>query len=127
MKLLFSSKLYSSYKIALDKFDPSLWLATCEFIAICKTREEISVIAESTLPIEAIQREDDWMAFSIEGPIPYNISGVLTSVLSPLSEKGISVLAVSTFDTDYVFYKKEFASQVRGALENKFSIVSFES
>jgi hypothetical protein len=40
------------------------------------------------------------------GTIPFSVIGVLGSLTAPLAEAGISVFAVSTFDTDYLFVKE---------------------
>jgi hypothetical protein len=39
----------------------------------------------------------------LRGPFPFDLTGVLASVLEPLRDAGVPILAVSTFDTDYVF------------------------
>jgi len=35
------------------------------------------------------------------------MTGVLASVLTPLAEGGVSIFALSTYDTDYVLIKEE--------------------
>lgn len=49
------------------------------------------------------------MALKLEGPFPFSMTGVLASFLQPLAEAQIPifVLAISTFDTDYVLIKRE--------------------
>jgi hypothetical protein len=42
----------------------------------------------------------------VVGTIPFSVVGVLASLTTPLAEAGISVFAVSTFDTDYLFAKE---------------------
>ena len=45
--------------------------------------------------------------------MPFSVVGVLASLAAPLVEAGISVFAVSTFDTDYLLVKeKDLASAV---------------
>jgi hypothetical protein len=45
------------------------------------------------------------MALKLEGPFPFTLTGVLSSFLVPLAENKIPIVAVSTFDTDYVLIK----------------------
>ena len=40
------------------------------------------------------------------GTIPFSVIGVLASLAAPLAEAGISVFAISTFDTDYLLVKE---------------------
>ena len=42
--------------------------------------------------------------------------GVLSSLLCPLAERGISVFAVSTFDTDYILVRGERLEETADAL-----------
>ena len=48
-----------------------------------------------------------WRWQRVVGSIPFSVVGVLASLATPLSEAGISVFAVSTFDTDYLLVKAE--------------------
>jgi hypothetical protein len=42
----------------------------------------------------------------VAGPIEFSAVGVLASLVGPLAEAGVSVFAVSTFDTDYLFVRE---------------------
>jgi hypothetical protein len=39
--------------------------------------------------------------------MPFSVVGVLASLTAPLAEAGISIFALSTFDSDYVLVKEE--------------------
>jgi hypothetical protein len=41
----------------------------------------------------------------VEGPLDLSLTGILASLSAPLAEAGISIFAVSTFDTDYLLIK----------------------
>jgi hypothetical protein len=43
----------------------------------------------------------------VAGTQAFTLTGVLSSVLEPLAKAGISIFAISTFDTDYVMVKSE--------------------
>jgi hypothetical protein len=53
-----------------------------------------------------VQSEGDWALVRLEGPFPFTAVGILSSVLAPLARAGVSIVAVSTFDTDYVLVKQ---------------------
>jgi hypothetical protein len=42
---------------------------------------------------------------------------VLLSFIEPLSNNGVPIFAISTYDTDYVLIQEEFARAARDALE----------
>jgi hypothetical protein len=53
----------------------------------------------------------------IEGPFAFSEAGILLSFIEPLSNRGIPIFAVSTFDTDCVLVKEDFAGAAMQALE----------
>ena len=53
-----------------------------------------------------IRCEPGWRCVRVAGPIDFTEIGVLASLVGSLAEKGISVFALSTFDTDYLFVKE---------------------
>ena len=51
------------------------------------------------------QVEEDWRALVIPGPIPFEATGVLSALATPLANAGIPIFAISTYDTDYVLVR----------------------
>ncbi|GEA14854.1 MAG: uncharacterized protein PWR22_2160 [Moorella sp. (in: firmicutes)] len=43
----------------------------------------------------------------IEGPLDFSLTGILASLVTPLAKAGISIFAISTYDTDYLLVKEE--------------------
>jgi hypothetical protein len=64
------------------------------------------VCAEELVPGE-IHAEKDWACIQLQGPFPFEMTGVLAAILNPLASAGIGIFAVSTFDTDYVLIKAD--------------------
>ena len=60
--------------------------------------------------------EDGWVGLKLEGPFPFSMTGVLASFAQPLAKAQIPILAISTFDTDYVLIKRETLEQAVVAL-----------
>ena len=60
------------------------------------------------------QVEEDWRALVIPGPIPFESTGVLSALATPLADAGIPIFAISTYDTDYVLVR---AQNLERALE----------
>jgi len=82
------------------------WAFTGPFISITKTNDELSIITidDNRLPKD-IQCERNWRCLKLKGPFPFDMTGVLSSVLNPLAKADVGILAISTFDTDYVLIK----------------------
>jgi uncharacterized protein len=77
------------------------------FISITRASDELSIVCGIEHVPENTKCESPWSCFRLEGPFPFSLTGVLASFLDPLAKAGISIFAVSTFDTDYVLVKEE--------------------
>jgi len=87
------------------------------FASVTRTADELSLVcAESAVP-DGIQCERGWRIFTIEGPLDFALTGILVSVAQPLAEAGVSIFAISTYDTDYVMVKEQDLEKAVRALE----------
>lgn len=78
------------------------------FLFFAKTDEELSVVCPTEfVPKKTIVREDGWRAMRIQGTLDFSMIGVLSQIASILAAGEISIFAVSTYNTDYIFLKKE--------------------
>ena len=79
-----------------------------EYCFLGKTDEENSLVCPSdVVPPNVIQRDDGWRSFRLQGTLDFSLVGILAKISSVLAENGIPIFAVSTYNTDYVFIKKE--------------------
>ena len=75
--------------------------------SVTRTDDELSVVCqEDKIPGE-IKCEKGWRAMKVLGPLDFSLVGVLASLAAPLAKAGISIFAISTFETDYLLVKKE--------------------
>ena len=82
------------------------WATEGHFFSITRTVEELSVVClESQVP-EGIHCERGWRSLRVVGTLDFSVIGVLASLVQPLAEAGVSVFAISTFDTDYLLVKQ---------------------
>lgn len=87
------------------------------FHSVTRTPAELSIVCpESAAPPEA-RTEAGWALLGLVGPFPFSMVGVLASVLEPLAAAGVSIFALSTFDTDHVLVKRERLADAVAALE----------
>ena len=79
-----------------------------EYCFISKTDEEISLVClTGDIPGNILGREDGWIAFRIEGELDFSLVGVLAKISALLAQEKIPILAISTYNTDYILVKKE--------------------
>lgn len=97
---------------------------TESFCFFSRTDEELSLVCPVTaVPPVTEAREDGWKAFRIEGVLDFGLVGILARIASILAENGIAIFAVSTYNTDYVFIKKDYFEQALALLnENGYEI-----
>ena len=73
-----------------------------------KTDEECSLVCRTeNVPPLTFAREDGWMAFRIQGVLDFSLIGILARISAILAENHIGIFVVSTYNTDYVFVKKD--------------------
>lgn len=78
------------------------------FRFVGRTDEELSLVCPTEdAPDNTIAREDGWRGFRIRGTLDFSLVGILAKLSSTLSDGGIGLFAVSTYNTDYVFVKEE--------------------
>ena len=88
--------------------DYSLVNLNSEYSFIGKTDEEKSLVCiTDEVPANVIQQDDGWKAFRIQGVFNFSLIGILAKIAAALADNGISIFAVSTYNTDYVLMKKE--------------------
>ncbi len=82
------------------------WVTKQDFVSITRTRDELSIVcAQRDVPAD-VRCVCDWRALRVEGPLDFALAGILASLAAPLADAGISILAISTFDTDYLLLKE---------------------
>ena len=83
------------------------------------TDEEKSLVCPiSLVPINTIEREDEWRAFRIEGVLEFSLIGILSKISTLLADAGIGIFAVSTYNTDYILTKAENFNRALHVLED---------
>ncbi len=86
------------------------------FHSVTRTPAELSVVCPEGAVPEGARVETGWALLALAGPFPFELVGVLSSVLAPLAKAGVSIFALSTFDTDYVLVKKDRLADALDAL-----------
>ena len=81
---------------------------TADFYFIGKTDEELSLVCKTEdTPIKALERDDGWRGFRIQGVLDFSLIGILSRLSGILAEHKIGIFAVSTYNTDYILVKEE--------------------
>jgi hypothetical protein len=89
-----------------------------EFTAITRTPQELSIVCAQEHVPHDIQAERGWRALMVDGPLDFGLTGILASLASPLAAIGISIFALSTYDTDYLLIKEDRLEQAIDCLRS---------
>jgi hypothetical protein len=105
LTLLVLDYTFAVCKLAKDASVPS-WATASGLFSMTRTADELSLVCRQDVVPEGIQCERGWRCLRVVGTIPFSDVGVLASLTAPLAKAGISIFAMSTFDTDYLFVKE---------------------
>ena len=88
------------------------------FCFVGKTDSELSLVClTDCAPERTLAREDGWRALRVAGTMEFSLIGILAELSRVLAEAGVSIFAVSTYDTDYLLVKAEKLRAAADALE----------
>jgi hypothetical protein len=92
--------------------------------SLTRTPHELSLVcpAEDLPPSVDTDVEAPWRAFALEGPIPFDTTGVLASLTAPLAAARVPVFAISTYDTDILLVRERDAERARELLAETYEI-----
>ena len=96
--------LFAIAKLPPDAPIPA-WATSGPLFSITRTAEELSIVCLEAFVPPGVQVERGWRCLRVAGRMEFSVVGVLASLVVPLADAGISVFAVSTFETDYLLVK----------------------
>ena len=110
MKIKIDKTLYAISKLVkCDKFPA--WINFDSFFSITNTDEEFSIVCEEKFVPKNIISDFGWNVLKIVGPLDFSLVGILSNISSILAKEGISIFAISTYDTDYILVKSDKIEQ----------------
>ena len=66
------------------------------------TPDETSVVCRYDAAPTAVPHQGPFAMLKVQGPLDFSLTGILASLTKPLADAGISIFAISTYDTDYL-------------------------
>ena len=91
-------------RLSADAATPD-WANGPSFVSITRTSDELSIVcAEDRVPA-GTQCEQGYAAVRVAGTLAPELVGVMVSLAMPLADAGIPILAIGTYDTDYVLVR----------------------
>jgi hypothetical protein len=88
-----------------------------ETVFFARTPEEVSVLCEASIDLVGDSTHGPLRGFRVVGPMDFAWVGIVATLTRVLADAEISVITVSTFDTDYVFVDATAVERATGALK----------
>ena len=106
---------FAVVRLAPDVALPA-WACEGAFWSLTRTRDEVSVVCLAAQVPAGERSAAGWRLLRFEGPFPFSAIGILASVAAPLAQAEISLMALSTFDTDYLLVQADRLEAAQAAL-----------
>ena len=75
------------------------------FYSVTRTPAELSAVCDVAAIPSGVKADGPWTVLAVRGPLDLTLTGVLAGIATPLATAGISIFAVSSYDTDHVLVR----------------------
>ena len=125
LTLVRASGRYAISRLAPEAPIPEWFGAAQGFATVTRTPTELSLMcSEDVVPASATPVERGWVGWSVRGQLDFGMVGVMAELSSALASAGVSLLATSTFDTDWLFVREpDRATAERALTDAGFEVV----
>ena len=89
-----------------------------DFCWTARTPDELSLVCPDHIEVPAAKTEPGWTCIQVQGPLQFELTGIIAGLSGTLADAGISIFAISTFDTDYLLVKTTDMEKARAALSD---------
>lgn len=74
-------------------------------VSVVSAADGVTVVCPTHAAAASEAREDGWRLLSVLGPLDFALTGIMAALAGELAAAGVSLFAVSTYDTDHVLVK----------------------
>ena len=99
------------------------WVVTASLCSITRTKKELTIVCPQNIIPDEIEHDRNWRCFRIDGSFDLNQIGIISSLAVFLAQAGISMLVVSSYDTDYILVKEEKVEQAIAVLSDNGHLI----
>jgi uncharacterized protein len=78
---------------------------TAGLVSITAMADAVSVVCPSDAAPPSEHSRSGWRLLTVRGPLEFDLTGVMAALAGELAAAGVTLLAVSTYDTDHVLVK----------------------
>ncbi|OLF05472.1 amino acid-binding protein [Actinophytocola xinjiangensis] len=76
-------------------------------VSVVSAADGVTVVCPTRLAagLDTEVRQAGWRLLSVRGPLDFTLTGIMAALAGELAAAGVSLFAVSTYDTDHVLVK----------------------
>jgi hypothetical protein len=108
-------------RLAVCRLDPQApfpdWASLGRFYSLTRTEQELSIVCEESYVPPGVTCEPAWRALTVAGPLAFELIGILAGLAGALSCAGVSLFALSTYDTDTLLIQEANLARALAALK----------
>jgi len=93
------------------------WALVGSFASVTRSPDELSVVCPLRNVPPGVRCEPGWRGLRVQGPLDFSLVGVMAALAAPLASAGVSMFALSTYDTDYLLVRATDVDAAVAALE----------
>lgn len=102
-------------QLAADADLPA-WLNGVGFTAMVRSDDELTLVCDETRVPDDVTAQRGWACFRSVGPFAFDEAGIVASLVSPISARGIGVFVMCTFDGEHILCPSERFAEVEAIL-----------
>ena len=116
LRIRFVPGRYAVSRIEAQEDVPA-WLSGPGFKAVIDSDDELTLVCLEERVPRGITAETGWACLRTIGPFPFDAAGIVKSLITPLSDNGIGVFVICTFDGEHVLIPASETDSAKRFLE----------
>lgn len=107
---------YGIARLAPDAVVPD-WAGGEGLWAVIRADDEITIVCLQDRIPDKTESSRDWLCLRTIGPFAFDATGIVSSLIAPLSEAGIGVFVLCTYDGEHLLVAERDMEKAMAVLE----------
>lgn len=96
---------YAVVRLPADAPVPDGLLDAPGLVSVTRTPDELSIVCPVEHAPPATTAQPGWRLLTVRGPLEFTLTGIMAALSGELAAAGVSLFALSTYDTDHLLVK----------------------
>ncbi|QFZ22626.1 ACT domain-containing protein [Saccharothrix syringae] len=109
---------YTIARLPADASVPPGLLDGPGLVCVTRTPAELSIVCPSEHAPRTDEVQPGWRLLTVRGPLEFTLTGIMAALSGELAAAGVTLFALSTYDTDHLLVKATDLGRAVQALRN---------